>query len=166
MSILLNVSDFVLRYNVAKDSPSVQVVQSYIDLYEQAYIYKVLGVDLGDAVIDYIANPTPADPVLDKIIDILAWQDNCGTLYESQGLKKILLGFVYWHYVTESRVQPSITGGAAVQTVETGTLAAPSAEVFSRFNDSARWAKAVQYYCLENAADYPTFKGQKILLNY
>lgn len=166
MPILLNVSDFADRYNVAKTTPDTQVIQSFIDLYEKSYIYQVLGVDLGDTVIAYLANPTPADPVLDKIINALAWQDRCGTLYESQGLKNILLGFVYWHYVTESHVQPSATGGVAIQKVETATQSFLSPEVTNKYNDSARWAKAVQYYCLENSGDYPTFKGQKILLNW
>jgi hypothetical protein len=166
MSVLINVSDFTGRYNLAKDIPSTQVIQTYIDLYEKAYIYRVLGVDLGDTVIDYIENSLPADPILDKIIDPFAWQDNCGTLYESKGLQGILLGFVYWHYVTESHAQPSITGGIAVQKVETGSLSALSPEATNRYNDSAQWAKAVQYYCLDNLKDYPTFKGQKILLTY
>lgn len=166
MSILLNVSDFAGRYNVAKDSPSVQVVQSYIDLYEKSYIYQIFGVALGDEVIDYIDNPSPADPLLDKIIEPLSWQDRCGTLYESQGLQAILLGFVYWHYVTESHAQPSISGGVAIQKVETAATSLLSPEVTNRYNDSARWAKSVQFYCLDNLNDYPAFKGQKILLTY
>jgi len=50
--------------------------------------------------------------------------------------------------------------------VETGTSTTNISEIYNRYNDSVKWVKCIQQYIYENFSTYPTFKGQKILINY
>ncbi len=165
---VVNVSDFVGRNLVARDSATTQILQAYIDLYEPKYIYKLLGATLGAEYIADLSNGVPQSPRFVIIHDPLNFDGPArGEVYISEGIKAMLVYFIYWHYVIESRLSPSITGGAVQNAVEVGTIAtADRAEVFQRYNDGVKTSRAIQYYILENMGDYAGFNGQRILLNY
>jgi hypothetical protein len=179
MGLIVNVADFTGRYLLAKNPHNVGTIDDVIDLYEKSYIYKILGVELGDLLIADLTGGVPTSPELLVIFNELAFNPTCNELafltdnstgneqlFESKGLKNILLGFIYWVIVTEARLQPSQTNGAVQVKVETGTSARNISEIYNRYNDSVKWVKCIQQYIYDHFEDYPTFKGQKILINY
>lgn len=167
MGLIVNVADFTGRYLLAKNPHNVSAIDDVIDLYEKSYIYKILGVELGDLLIADLTGGVPTSPEFLAIFNELAFNSTCNKqLFESKGLKNILLGFIYWHVVTEDRLQPSQTNGTIQVKVETGTSTTNISEIYNRYNDSVKWVKCIQQYIYENFSTYPTFKGQKILINY
>jgi len=167
MGLIVNVADFTGRYLLAKNPHNVGAIDDVIDLHEKSYIYKILGVELGDLLIADLTGGVPTSPEFLVIFNELAFNSTCNEqFFESKGLKKILLGFIYWSAVAEARLQPSQTYGAIQVKVETGTSTTNISEIYNRYNDSVKWVKCIQQYIYEHFEDYPTFKGQKILINY
>jgi hypothetical protein len=172
MATIVNVSDFVGRYLLAKTTYNVDDIQAYIDEFEPLAIAQLLGAELGAA---FIANLNSSGvPVLTEFLAIfnpLSFDgDGCGCdneLHVSQGMKHYITGIIYWWYVVESRVAPLASGGSGQSKGEvTDSGRMPAAETYQRYNASIATGKAIQAYIRKNSDDYPTFKGTRLLYNY
>lgn len=157
--ILVQLSDFTGQYQVARSNNIDPVLQSYIDREEKKTIYKVLGKELGDLIIAYIAaNRLPNTPRYNNILDPFYLKnttfgnyfygrqvDNLNpSFYESAGLKDLLINTIYYYYVTETSSMKSVQSGLANPEVDTAT-GASAANIF-RFAEQ-KW----------NASGYDTW---------
>ena len=164
---LIAISDFTGKYLTAKDSYNTTVLQSYIDSVVPIALAKLLGADLSTTFMANLdGSGVPTDPLLLDIFNPLMFNDYCGNLMVSNGIKQYALGLVFWEYVTNQRVQPSITAGASSANVEVGSAQSSSSEIYQRYNESIDYGIAIQQYILEHISDYPTFKGSQLLYNY
>lgn len=164
---LIAVSDFTGKYLTAKDSYNTNVLQSYIDDVVPTALAKLLGADLATYFLSTLdGSGVPTDPLLLEIYNAKMFNDYCGNLQVSKGIKAYALGLVFWEYVTSQRVQPSITGGASSANVEVGSVQSASSEIYQRYNESIETGKAIQAYIEENQSDYPTYNGSFLLYNY
>jgi hypothetical protein len=168
MSKVINIADFKGRYNVARTSYNVNTIDDYIQQYEAFYLAKLLGADLAELFKAGITSDgaPPTDPLFLKLYNPLYFDSECNGLYSSKGMKEYLLGLIYWHYMIEERLKPSITAGALQPANENSEPVESRHELNLRFNDSIRYGQAIQKWCCEHKDDYPDYKGSELLLNW
>lgn len=169
--ILLQLSDFIDgKYNIPAASSSISAtnseLQGYIDRYEKQYIYMLLGVELGDSVIAYIASPTPANTDYDKIINPFAENTTllCGGFIQSMGLKEYLQAAIFYEYTKDMAYIQTLAGTAKPST-EVATEVSASAIVRNServFNSVIDTAEAIQSVCHSKPSAYSGFSPSRI----
>lgn len=164
----IEVSDFAGKWKVPQDQFTTVKVQKYIDLYYRPYFVRLLGVALAEIMITDIGlNRAPTDPDLAALAASFQIQSDCGEIYESIGLRETLLGFIYFEYMKDEKVQVSISSGSAKSAQEMATSGLiPEAQIYGRYNESVVSAKAIQWYAQENNTLYPTYMGRSFIYNY
>lgn len=169
--ILLQTTDFKGGKYDLPDSVGAYTtanVQETIDRYEKNYIYKLLGVALGNLIIAYLAaNRLPINAAYNKILDPFA-EDNSGFCFnrviESMGMKEYLKAAIFYEYVKVGLItsQPGVTQPIS----ETANIQTPMSTMRfaeNKFNDVIGTLEAIQWYCWTNKAiDFPDYNGQRI----
>lgn len=163
--IVLQVSDFIGRYLLAKNTYNVDVIQACINDFERKAIYDLLGVALGNEYINDLSGGVPQTPSFQVIHNQLSF-DHCNKVHSSTGIKDYLLGIVYFHAITEARLSPSNSSGAIENQAEIGKVAHSRSEIYKRYNDSVDNGRTIQLYIELHLSDYEGFNGQRLLYNY
>jgi hypothetical protein len=160
---ILQVSDFASgRYKIPVKTNQDANLTATINTVESAYLPRLFGVELYGLFIADLSVGTPqipSDPRFTKIFDPFIDQtDDCFT--QSEGIKIMLQGFVYYLYVRDivSRVT---TDGTKVTTGENSdNVSAINHDVTSRYNDAIRSYQAIQnYMCVVDEDTYPEYEG-------
>lgn len=161
MSILKH-SNFVGRYNIAKNLYINATVDELIERLEITYLNRVLGVELAKILMDDIATVQPVDPDLLELFQPFSMQDQCThEIYESLGVVEMLKGFLYYEIIKDRKEVPALTGGNVEPENENSTKILGD-KIFDFYNEAVRSARAIQYKCIMEREKYPTFKGVKI----
>jgi hypothetical protein len=147
-------ADFVNKFEIHTMGANNTKLQSYIDRYEVDYLVDLFGVELYNLFIDDIENVIYA-----KLLDPILFQTNCGKIYNSKGIKDMLLGFIYFEYQRDSRVQQTINSAVKIKSNVSERADVLSMNLYGRFNESIETFKAIQEYLQENSNDYPAFMG-------
>lgn len=168
--ILLQLSDFIDgKYNIPAASSTISAnnseVQAYIDDHEKNYIYKLLGIELGGLIIEYIAAGSTGNTYYDKIIGPFADANLllCNNQAQSLGLKPYLQACIFYEYTKDSYTE-SLAG-----TVK------PAAEVATDVNASSKLRKAervfnsmlgtiesIQEVCRRDKTNYAGYAGVRM----
>lgn len=163
MAKIIQISDFVGKYAVSKNAFDIADLQHYIDKYEVKYIYDLLGVTLGNLLLADITTPfaLPTTVIYQDIFKAIN-SDNasyfCNQI-RSNGIKEMLLGFIYFEYVRTKSVVNTPTGSFTAQN-EASVLADWSAtEIYTNYNEAIKSYKTIQNYININNTIYPTFNG-------
>lgn len=158
---------FTGRLAVPADPTSASVLAKYAQRYYPYYLARILGATLAEIVTnDITSGAEPNDPDLLKLYRAFQY-DEGGCIVDSPGIALIISGFVYWEYMKDSKVKPSMsTGTAQVKPEIRVSGVVPETQVFERYNEAVIGARAIRSYALKNADLYPTFNGQEFLLNY
>lgn len=171
--ILVTLDDFSGYYSLAQSVNTKPVIQNYIDRLEAQFIKRILGVELGELFIADVQGLDSDSSAIEDRFQVLidpfskqvkrgdfgGWSNN---IYESKGMKSILLGMIYSEYVSNEQVQHS-QGGMINSQVETANAATPAeadriGEV--KWNDSLLSIIAIQWYCgCNQRATYPEYDG-------
>jgi len=134
-------------------------LDSYIEKYERKYLTILLGVELYDLFIDEInVNNPPTDPIFEAIYNYIAF-DNGFEIVISNGIKEMLLGFIYFHFVYDNQQYQSPIG-IVQQSGENGTVMNITGLSVTRFNESVDSFRAIQSYIRFHSEDYISFNGQ------
>jgi hypothetical protein len=141
-------------------------IQNYIDLYEIRYIRDLLGVSLGDLFVDdfVLGGGAPADPIFVIIYNPLSYDLNF-SVYQSNGMKQMLVGFIYWEIVRDYQNQMTPIGNvipSGENSVRSSTL---TSTLWDRYNEAILSYRAIQRYIAQNPSDYPDFNGQTKLFS-
>jgi hypothetical protein len=181
-SILVKTTDFAGLYAIAQTSYTTPIVQAYIDEFEETYIRKLLGLELGDLFIATVVNNAPVGARYLAVFNPLALQltglsigvqlngENYSSsrIFESRGMKEILKGIIYCLYVQGTQSHHSQSGVAKamadVSVIMTGENAARMGEI--RHNGIIADWEAVQYYISQNGATYPEYEGLQLQPKY
>lgn len=170
--ILVQISDFTGRKELAKSGKTNPVLQDFIDDFEADYICKILGVELGELLIADVQAESGSDPLEDRftaLIEPFRIQSTCGKIYKSLGLKDILTSLIYYNYVPDRQVRQS-QSGATTGSSETSTVLSPRAAMRSAeavHNAALDSIEAIQWRCYEHGPDiYPEYDGQKFDVQY
>ena len=163
MSILLT-SDFSTgEFKISKDNTVEKDLQVYIDRYEKFYLLRLLGADLYDLFInDLTALPSPQvpqDPIYLAIFDAFSIDDDL-CIRISEGMKEMLIQFVYFHFMRDFSNKKKI-GGVYTTDIETGTnLGYNGYNLVEAYNKGVENYNQIQWYICENDTVYPTENGQ------
>jgi hypothetical protein len=148
-------------------STAVNKLQGFIDRYKDRCLNQLYGKALADTIrAYYAADKTPADALLNKIINPFTFDD--GGIKESGGVKEILQGYIFYEYARNEAIDYSLMG-ANVPKSETADRVSPSDQLRmaeSKFNCIIESVEAIQGYCENNSTDYPTFDGRRFIPKY
>ncbi len=178
--ILLTLDSFKGKYALARTTDTDEVLQSYIDTWEEKYIFDLLGVDLGKLLIAEIqfGGGSGSDGLDSRFEDLLApftvqdttgqfidWGSNQWRIFRSLGMVDFLTAMVYFNYVHETQVQHG-QSGVALYMGETARVLSPREAVRlaeRKWNTALGTVDAIQYFCkFLHPTIYPEFKGVEI----
>jgi hypothetical protein len=164
MSILLN-TDFTGKYHIALTKFNDNDIDAYIEKYEKKYLMKLLGVELYNLFIDELdLNNPPVNPIYKVIFDPLSFDDGCDIVV-SNGMKEMLKGFIYFHWVFDEQQQQTPIGTTKQSSENSQVLNITGLSV-TRFNEGVETYKAIQRYIELNQSDYIAFNGQYLGYEY
>lgn len=158
--------DFNGKYVVARSgSQSDQITEAVSDN-EMKFLAMVLGVELRDTLLnDLGGGGIPVTPKYLYIYNAFQVQSFCDNkLLSSNGMKRMLLGFIYFTIVNDKRTSPSFMGGNTRPVTENSEQVI-DLKMFDYYNESVNSSRAIQEYIRQNIEDYPEYKGQEIRYN-
>lgn len=163
MGLLIQKTDFTGIYALSQSISDT--IDASIAEYEEKYLIDLLGVQLFDLFKASVTSYIPSNGVYKTIYDpIRSDYGNC--IRVSQGMKNMLLGFVWFHYVVDNAFKHSGTGIVA-NTQEIAVQANwDSGIVYKKYNAAVSDYQTIQWYIEKNLSDYPKFNGQPKALNY
>lgn len=140
-------------------------LNEYINFTECEYLPKLFGVELSElflADLDVDGNPTSA-----RFIDIfikfsIQPEDDCGDcqIYTSLGMRELLKGILYWHYVRGSWSKLTNNGAKITASENSDNIRQNEHEIYSWYSRSVQYWCAMQYKMkIELPLIYPEFKG-------
>jgi hypothetical protein len=162
MATIVQTSDFVGEYKVSQSR--FTELARYIETYEKYYLIRLLGKDLYDLFIADLTLVTPQVPQTLPYQSIFNpfEQDNNSCLIVSEGIKQMLVMFIYFHYVRDM-AQLNTTTGVVNNVNENSTN--PSYNGYNlteAYNKAIDTYQSIQWYINENDTDYPDYNGQSL----
>jgi hypothetical protein len=163
MGLLIQKTDFTGVYALSQSISDT--IDASIEEYEEKYLIDLLGVELFDLFKANVTSYIPAVGIYKTIYDPIR-EDYGNCIRISQGMKKMLLGFVWFHYAVDNAFKHSGTGIVA-NTQEIAVQANwDSGIVYKKYNTDVSDYQTIQWYIEKNLSDYPKFNGQRKALNY
>ena len=164
MGVLINKADFVGTFALSKSISDTIV--PFITRHEARYLRQLLGVEL---YILFKADLTPLQvPTTGIYLTIYneLYLDEDYHPIQSEGMKTMLLGFIWWEYVKATKYKATDTG-VVVNSQEVSRGAGwDEGFIYGKYNDSVKTYQNIQEYILRvDPNAYPTFKGVQKLLS-
>lgn len=167
MGTIVKTTDFTGKYAISQNPHTVTNLQSFIDKYEKVYLRDLLGLVLGDLFYADIATGTflpPVNPIYSVLFNPIAVELN-GREVISNGVKEMLLGFIYWEYTRKQPVVNTVTGNV-IQANETSVPAGwNESDIYEVYNEAVKTYSAIQYFINDDRTNYPTYNGKCKQLN-
>lgn len=158
MGLLISKTDFVGLYKIAQNIYTD--IDSFIAAYEEKYLIELLGADLFAAFKADI-NPTTKEPdtaIYQALYNEFHIDDN-GRIRLSFGIKNMILGFVYFHYIREQKYKSTVTGVVVNSNENSRESAFDDNFMARKYNESIGTYTSIQWYVNENIASYPLYNG-------
>jgi len=159
MSNIIQLNDFKSgEFRIPKTTWQELTLQSYLDKYERKYLIRLFGRELYDL---FIANLVGGVPTSQRFIDVFnefTDQNDCG-FCDSEGMKLMIQGFIYFHYVRRTFTRNTTDGvkqTTAENSVNPDTI---FAELSTRFNNAVESFACIQKFMCENSEIYPEYDG-------
>lgn len=160
MAKIVQISDFKGEYAITMNAFSGTHLQSFIDKYELIYLRDLLGIDLSDALYTDITTPftAPSNVIYSKIFNKLAYDKDYRQIV-SNGIKEMLVGFMFFEYTRFQQIQNTITGNIQANNEVSTPASWGQTSVYNNYNKAIDTYRSIQYYVCENTTDYPLFNG-------
>lgn len=176
---IVSTSDFKGIHQISQNCYSEGELESYILKYEKVYLQHLLGCELYELVIPEFDPGPPTTPRFVAIFDPFCkdgslkihnyyWHRmnhsyHCPVQIISEGIKEMLLGFIYWEYMTNSKFVHHLDGVSVDQSENSreATNAEVGAWTDERYNDAIKTYQAIQWYICHNddGHEYDEFNG-------
>ena len=160
MGILIDTDDFVGKWVIPTDDYSEERLDDYINTFEKKFLVYLLGVELFDLFQADLVAQVPVTPIYQSIFNEF-YIDDGSCVFHSEGMKKMLLGMVYFHYVRDNDIKQT-PSGTYKNTSELANSFPSFNQVVQRWNQSSDSYQAIQWYICDNDATYPEYNGQLI----
>ncbi len=170
MGKIVRTSDFIGKYAISQNSFNITDLQAFIDKYEKEYVYDLLGIALGKLFLNDITTNF-SEPETQKYNDLYnsMYEDNTGSYngeIRSDGVKEMLLGFIYWEFVKSNTSNNTITGNVVMQNETSQQTDWNLTEVYNNYNEAVKTHRAIQIYINNNPGAYPEFNGKMKVINH
>jgi hypothetical protein len=160
MGLLINRIDFAAgRYEIAQNTYTNNLIDAYILKYEEPYLIDLLGVTLFDLFKADVTAGAPGSPIYLAIFNPIR-EDYSREIKISEGMKIMLLGFVYFHIMRDMKFKSTLNGVVENQTEVSKQVTLTQTNLHSRFNESVFSYEVIQWYIEQNKTDYPDYNGQ------
>jgi hypothetical protein len=154
--MFVTVGDFKIgKYELSSGIYSAPRIQSYIDKYERRYLTHLLGVDLyNEFAADVLLGlGLPTEPRFVVIYELLTL-DLPWCILDSDGMKEMLTGFIYYEYTKDEIVQMTPNGNVRPVGQNSEVAGSLYTQIYNRYNEGVRSYKAIQMYIWKNPEDY------------
>ncbi len=162
MGKIVKKTDFVGKYAISQNQFNQTDLQAFIDKYEKVYLRDLLGLVLGDLFYADIAIDTflePVDPIYKTLFNPIAEViNNCEVI--SDGVKEMLLGFIYWEFVKSQSVANVLSGNVTQENETSAQVDWDKTEIYNNYNEAVKSYRAIQIYINNNKSVYPDFNGK------
>lgn len=159
---ILTTSDFTGRYSIPLNPTKTADLTVMISYVQDLYLPKLFGVALYDLFILDLALPVVGDPTAArfvKIFNTFNHQENL-EVYSSEGIKEMLKGLTYFHYIRDISRQPTTVGIKQTESANSKNVSALAAGITSRFNQAVNTFQVIQLYMFDfDSANYPEYEG-------
>lgn len=157
MGILIVASDFTGKFAIPQNAFSD--LDGFITDTEESYLIDLLGADFYVAFKANLVNKVPVLPKYKTLYDPLAF-DYGNKSYDSKGMKKMLLGFIFFDYMRQIKYKPTEMG--MVSNVMDTSKTEAVGSLYKYLNDATEIHNIIQVYVLlKNPADY-TVQGEPV----
>lgn len=160
--MFLTTADFVGKYKIAKDCYSKELLEEYIELYEERYLKDLFGCDLYDAFISSLNNddvPAPQEGRFIKIYEPFCVEDVCDIMYRSDGILEMLKGFIYYEFVLDQKFKNTLIGTVMNEGSFSRQIAAAKTTLENRYNLAVQSYISMQLFMIDSKSNYPEFNG-------
>lgn len=157
MGILIRSTDFIGKYKISANTAQLAELDNFISQYETNFLYDLLGKTEGDAFIATVVNYQPVGAAYLAIYNVIEIELSCRVI-RNEGMKNMMLGFIYFERMRKSPIQSTVTG-QVVMTNENSLPAFDNWGMTSRYNNSIDDYQIIQYYINQHLTDYPNYKG-------
>ena len=153
---ILQTSDFTGEFKVSKTR--FTDLDKYISKYEEHYLVRLLGADLYALFIADLTVGTPQTPQaarFKKIYDPFNSIPTFTTLVISEGIKKMLIQFVYFHYIRDSSTFNTVVGTVSSDNENASKVTPNAFNLIEAYNLAVTTYQSIQCYLVEEEQDYP-----------
>lgn len=159
MANILDITDFSSGQNqINHNGYANSNLQWYIDKYEREYLIDLLGVTLYNLFVADLSGGVPQSAIYEDIYNPIATVIGDENLV-NRGMKEMIKGFVYFHYVRDDMFKQTPTGAESSKSDNSTGVTLTSLNIQGRINNSVDDYKVIREYIRENETDYPTFLG-------
>jgi hypothetical protein len=159
---ILSLSDFNAgKYELHRGMYDNAKFQNYIDIFEKRYLIQLLGVELyNEFDADLIAGGgTPTEQRFIDIFNELNF-DYAHCIYQSEGIKEMLKGFIYYEIVADEINQMTPVGNVLPQGENSERATTLYTTFYSRYNMAVKTYEAIQKHIWLNRDQYDKFNGK------
>lgn len=155
MGLIIVKADFIGNYDLVKSANDK--IDSFIAKYEKNLLNDLLGSELFEL---FEADVTSYEPVTDRFLTIfnpIKTKQN-GVEIQSDGIKEMLLGLIYFEYERKNRYKTS-NSGPVKNITDSANSDIDLSHLYNFYNDAIHTYKSIQYYISVNRTIYPEFNG-------
>lgn len=160
--MIVTLSDFNAgKYELSRGMYDNAKLQNYIDVFEKRYLIQLLGVELyNEFEADLTAGGgTPTETRFLTIFNPLNF-DYSFEIFQSEGIKEMLIGFIYYEYLADQINQMTINGNVLPQGENSERATTLYSTVYSRYNLAVVSYDTIQKHIWLNRSDYSKFNGR------
>jgi hypothetical protein len=155
--MIVSIGDFTGKYELHTGIYDQSKITAYIAKYEPRYMRELLGAQLYEDFVSDIDQQSnePKSPNFQTLYNPFAVDVNLYRILESEGIKEMLIGFLYFEYIkdTSNTITPF---GNTVSRSELSKLATSlQSLMYNRYNESVRTFMAIREYIVLNWNDFP-----------
>jgi len=150
--MIVTISDFVGKYQLHSGTYVTTNIQAYIDKYEPRYLRELFGAELYTDFLSDLDQQTnePKSPNFKYVYLPFAEDVNVFQLLVSDGIKEMLLGFIYFEYSKDLQNQMTPYGNVQNKSELSNTVSTLSSMIWTRYNESVRTFMAIRDWMLLN----------------
>jgi hypothetical protein len=152
---ILDIDDFIGEYTITEDCFNDS--SPYIEKYEEQYLVDLLGGELYGLFISDLTPATPQAPQTARFINLfdpfIIDDGNC--VYRSEGIRQMLVEFVYFHISRDNAIVKTTTGAAFMENENSTPAPLGAYNVVEAYNEGVQNALTIQWYIQDNSSVYP-----------
>lgn len=141
------------HFNISINKHEKTFLADFIDRYEKKYLMDLFGPDFYDYFISDLSGTSPQSPQTapySTIFDCFQICTPCGQIFNCDGLRDMIIGFVYYHYNSEQWLKKTASGTVVNDSENSTVRASAQIGLANYWNDAVQNYELIQLYICEN----------------
>lgn len=149
--MIVDIADFVGKYELHTGMYDQAKLQDYIDIYEKRYLIELFGAELyNDFIADLNNQNVPKSPNFLFVFNPFYENVMLHTIIQSEGIKQMLKGFIYFEYLKDTTNQMTPNGVVIPSNENSTTASTLYTMMYARYNEAMRSFRAIQTHITIN----------------